>query len=346
MQRGPAYKRNVLDPRGFAMHRRDVLTLLASVPAAALGSRAASAQAKFPERPIRVVVPFSAGGVVDAVARQWVERVQPLLGTMVIENQGGAGGTIGAGQVARAQPDGHTMLLANTSVMVLNPAIMTRPPYDPVKDFAPIAIIAISASGIMVHPSVPATNLTEFIAYVKANAGKLSYGSAGSGTMTHLAGELFKQLTGSPEIVHVPYKGAGPSVADLVSGHIPMATINVTGQLLQLHRTGKIRILAVTSPQRLKGAPEIPTAIAAGLPNMVAQLFTGLFVPAGTPQGIVEQVHQASHKAMGDQGLLKALTDSGLEPIPDSGPDQTRRFIQEEVARWTPIVKAAGLKLE
>jgi tripartite-type tricarboxylate transporter receptor subunit TctC len=327
------------------MLRRDVLKFAASLPAAALMPGAAFAQ-RFPERPIRLVVPFSAGGVVDVVGRQWVERVQPLLGTIVVENQGGAGGTIGAAGVARAQPDGHTMLLANTSVMVLNPAIMSRPPYDPAKDFAPIAIIAISASGIMVHPSVPAANLKEFIAYAKANTGKLSYGSAGSGTMTHLAGELFKQLIDAPEIVHVPYKGAGPSIADLVSGHIPMATINVTGQLLELHRAGKIRILAVTAPQRLKGAPEIPTAIESGLPNMVAQLFTGLFVPAGTPKPIIEQIHQASHKAMAEPGLLKALTDSGLEPISDSGPEQTQRFIQEEVARWTPIVKAAGLKLD
>ena len=164
--------------------------------------------------------------------------------------------------------------------------------------------------------------------------------------MTNLAGELFKQLIGTPDIVHVPYKGAGPSISDLVSGQIPMATINVTGQLLDLHRAGKIRILAVAAPQRLKGAPEIPTTAEAGLPNMVAQLFTGAFVPAATPQPIVTQIYQASHKAMRDEGLQKALTESGLEPTPDSGPEQTRRFIQEEVARWTPIVKAAGLKLD
>jgi len=328
------------------MHRRDFLKLATSVAAVPLAPAVTLAQAKFPERPIRLIVPFSAGGVVDVVGRQWAERVRPHLGTIVIENQGGGGGTIAAGEVARAQPDGHTLLLANTSVMVLNPAIMTKTPYDPAKDFAPIAIIAISASGIMVHPSVPAKDLQEFIAYAKANAAKLSYGSAGSGTMTNLAGELFKQLTGTPEIVHVPYKGAGPSISDLVSGHIPMATINVTGQLLDLHRAGKIRILAVTSPKRLQGAPDIPTAIESGLTDMVAQLFTGLFVPAGTPKSIIEQIYQASHKAMGEPGLLKALTDSGLEPTPESGPEQTRRFIQEEVARWTPIIKASGLKID
>src|SRR5262245_32574620 len=327
------------------MHRRDVLKIIAAAGATALSPLTAFAQ-KFPERPIRLIVPFSAGGVVDVIGRQWVERVRPLLGTIVIENQGGGGGTIAAAEVSRAQPDGHTMLLGNTSVMVINPAIASRPPYDPAKDFSAIAILAISASGLMVHPSVPVTNVQELVAYAKANAGKLSYGSAGSGTMTNLAGELFKQLIGAPEIVHVPYKGAGPSISDLVSGHIPMATINVTGQLLDLHRAGKIRIMAVTSPQRLKGAPEIPTTAEAGLPNMVAQLFTGAFVPAATPQPIVTQIYQASHKAMRDEGLQKALTESGLEPTPDSGPEQTRRFIQEEVARWTPIVKAAGLKLD
>src|SRR5215813_338614 len=192
-----------------SMNRREMVALgLASLSTTALSP--ALAQGKYPDRPIRLMVPFSAGGVVDAVARQWSERVKPHLGTIVVENQGGAGGTIATGEVARAQPDGYTALLANTSIMVLNPAIMPKVPYDPVKDFAPIAILAISASGIMIHPSVPAKNLKEFIAYAKANADKLSYGSAGTGTMTQLAGELFKLKIGAPDITHVPYRGAGP----------------------------------------------------------------------------------------------------------------------------------------
>jgi tripartite-type tricarboxylate transporter receptor subunit TctC len=162
--------------------------------------------------------------------------------------------------------------------------------------------------------------------------------------MTQLAGELFKQTIGAPEITHVPYRGAGPSITDLVSGHIPMATINVTGQLLELHRTGKIRILAVTSPERLKGVPDIPTAVESGLPNMVAQLFTGLFAPANTPKPIIDQIFQASQKVMNDPAMQKALTESGLEPISDSNPEKVQAFIQEEVARWGPVVKAAGLK--
>jgi tripartite-type tricarboxylate transporter receptor subunit TctC len=327
------------------MNRRELLGFGAA-SAAALLVRPASAQSKYPERPIRLIVPFAPGGVVDVVGRQWAEHVKTLLGTVVVENQGGGGGTIATTEVAHAQPDGYTMLFGNTSTMVLNPAIMTRPLYDPVKDFAPIAIVAISASGIMIHPSVPATTLAEFVAYAKANASKLSYGSAGSGTMTNLAGELFKQIIGAPEIVHVPYRGAGPGITDLVSGHIPMMTVNVTGQLLDLHRSGKIRILAVTSPARLKGAPEIPTAVESGLANMIAQLFNGLFVPAATPKAIVNQIAQASHTAMQDAAFQKVLIDAGLEPIVDSDPAQAQRFLQEEVARWTPIIKATGMKAE
>jgi tripartite-type tricarboxylate transporter receptor subunit TctC len=317
---------------------------MASLSATALSPLAALAQAKFPERPIRLLVPFSAGGVVDVVARQWAERIKPHLGTVVVENQGGGGGTIAASEAARAQPDGHTMMLANTSIMVLNPMTMSKMPYDPIKDFAPIQILAISASGIMVHPSIPAKTLQEFVAYAKQNGDKMSYGSAGAGTMTNLAGELFKLTIGAPGITHVPYKGAGPSIADLVAGHIPMATINVTGPLLDLHRAGKIRILAVTSPQRLRGAPDIPTAVESGMPNMVAQLFMGVFVPIKTPKAIVDQVYQASQKLMHEEAMQKALTEAGLEPITDSTPEKTAAFIREEVTRWGPVVQAAGLK--
>src|SRR3954465_12187867 len=324
--------------------RRNMLVSGAAlVSSPMLAAFSAFAQAKYPDRPIRMMVPFAAGGVVDVVGRQWAERVKPHLGSVVVENQGGGGGTIAAGDVARAQPDGYTVLLGNTSVMVLNPTIMAKVPYDPVKDFAPVAILAISVNGIMIHPSVPAKTLQEFVTYAKANAGKLSYGSAGAGTMTQLAGELFKQIIGAPEITHVPYRGAGPSITDLVSGQIPMATINLTGQTVELHRSGKIRILAVTAPERLKGVPEIPTAIEEGMPGMVAQLFMGLFLPARTPRAIVDQVYEATQKTMNEPAMQKALVDQGLEPITNSSPEKVRAFIEEEVARWTPVVKAAGL---
>src|SRR5258705_12327928 len=286
------------------MNRREILGGGLALSASGF-SLPALAQAKYPARPIRLVVPFSAGGGVAAVGGEFGERLKPYLGTIVVENIGGAGGTIGMADVARAKPDGYTLGLCNTSTMVINPAIMPKISYNASKDFEPISILAVSASGIIVHPSVPAKTLKEFVAYAKANQDKMSYGSAGAGTMTHLAGELFKHLTDTPKIVHVPYKGAGPSINDLVGGAVQFATINVTGQLLQLHDSGKVRILAVTSQDRLKGAPNLPTAVEAGMPNMVATLFTGLLAPAGTPKPIVDQIYQAAQKLMHEPAMQK-----------------------------------------
>jgi tripartite-type tricarboxylate transporter receptor subunit TctC len=328
------------------MHRRDVLTLVASLPAALLPWHSAFAQGTFPERPIKLVVAFAAGGVNDVVARQWADRMKPLLGTVYVENQPGGTGTIGTGEVARSQPDGHTIALGSTSTMVLNPMTMAKVPYDVARDFVPIVILAVSTTSIVVHPSVPAKTLRELIAYAKANPGKLSYGSAGSGTMTNLAGELFKQLTGLNDIIHVPYKGAGPGLSDLVSGHIPMMTPNITGQVLELHRSGKIRILAVNAAQRLTAAPEIPTAIEEGLPNMIGLLFLGLFAPAGTPKAIVDRIGEATGKAMADPEFHKVLVASGLEAIADSNSEKAKAFLDAEIARWGPVVKAAGFKVE
>jgi tripartite-type tricarboxylate transporter receptor subunit TctC len=327
------------------MNRREILGYgLGSLSAAALSPLQALAQGKYPDRAIKLIVPFSAGGVVDTVGRQFAERIKPHLGTVVVENIGGAGGTIGMGEAARAKPDGYTLALCNTSTMVINPTIMPKIAYDPAKSFIPISILAISASGIIVNPQVPAKTLKEFNAYAKANQNKISYGSAGAGTMTHLAGELYKQLIGAPAIVHVPYKGAGPSMKDLVGGQVQFATINVTGQTLQLHQSGKVRILAVTSAERLKGVPNFPTAVESGMPKMIATLFTGLLVPAGTPQPIVDRIYQATQKVMQDPAMQKALTTQGLEPIANSSPDKMRAFLKEEQERWVPVINSAGLK--
>jgi len=259
---------------------------------------------------------------------------------------GGGGGVTGATEVARAQPDGHTFLFGNTSTQVLIPAIMPNPPYDPLKDFIGIYILCNAPTSIVVHASVPARNLAELIAYAKANPGKLSYGSAGAGTVTNLAGELFKQLIGAPDIVHIPYKGAAPGVADLASGHIPMMTPNVGGPLLEFHRAGKVRILAVNAASRIKAAPDIPTSIEAGLPGMIAGNLNGLFAPAGVTQPIIERIAEATRQIMADADVQRILLASGFEPILDSGPEATRQFIGAELARWTPIIKATGFKLE
>ena len=300
----------------------------------------------YPDRVIRLVVPFSPGGATDVAGRLWAEKMKSLLGTVVTENRGGAGGLTGAAEVARAKPDGHTFLFGNTSTQVLIPAIAGNPPYDPLKDFVGVYILCNSPASIVVHESVPARNLSELIAYAKANPGKLSYGSAGVGTLTNLAGELFKQLIGAPDIVHIPYKGAAPGVTDLASGHIPMMTPNVGGPLLEFHRSGRVRILAVASTARMKAAPDIPTAIEAGLPGMVAGNLNGLFAPAGVPKAIVDQIADATRKAVADADFQKILVTSGFEPILNSGPDATRAFIAEETARWVPVMKAANFKLE
>ena len=327
-------------------NRRDVLAGgIAALSAAALAPYAAFAQAKFPERPIKLVVPFSAGGVNDVVGRQWADKMRGSLGAVYVENQGGAGGSLGAVDVLRSAPDGHSLFLGSTSTMVLNS--MTNPglPYDPAK-FEPIYILCVSSTSIAVHPSVPAKNVKEFLVWAKANPGKLSYGSAGTGTMSHLSGELFKQLTGINDMTHIPYKGAGPGITDLVSGHISVMSPNITGQLLQLHRSGKIRILAINSPQRLGAVPEIPTAIEEGVPNMIGQLFLGIYAPVGTPKPVIDQIAGATRTALLDPAYQKALSDSGFEPVANSGPEPAKRYMIEEKTRWTPVVQAIGLKVQ
>lgn len=327
--------------------RRDALAFGALYLAAALADRSAVfAQGKYPDRPIRLLVPFAPGGVNDAVGRLWAERMKSLLGTVVIENQGGAGGSIGAANVARAAPDGHTLLLGGAGSHVLNPLGMSNLAYDPVNDFEPISILAVTALAIAVNPSLPIRTLDDLIAHAKANRANMSYGSAGAGSMTHLAAELFKSLIGTPELVHVPYRGAGPSIADVVSGHVPLVMPNVTGQVLDLNAAGKLRVLAVTTPKRLAAAPDIPTAEEAGLKGMIAQNFVGLFAPAKTPKDIIARIAAATHTAMADDEFRKVLITSGFEPIPASGPAHARSFVEEDIARWRPVVKAVGLKLD
>jgi tripartite-type tricarboxylate transporter receptor subunit TctC len=335
------------------MNRREILrtglAAVAGTAAAGLGDlapRGASAQGTYPARPIRLVVPFSAGGATDVAGRLWAEKMKGVLGTVVVENKPNAGGALGTAEVARSPADGYTFLFGNTSTQVLLPVLMTRPTYDPIKDFTPLYILCNSPTVIVIHESVPARTLAEFVAYAKANPTKLSYGSAGAGTLTNLAGELFKQLIGAPEIVHIPYKGSAPGVTDLASGHIPMMTPNIGGPLLDFHRTGRVRILAVASETRLSIAPDIPTAREAGLPGMVAANFNGLFGPANLPKPIVDLVVDGTRKVMADPEFQRLLQNSGFEPMPDYGPEQSRQLVSDELTRWTPIMKATNFKID
>lgn len=327
--------------------RRSAVGLgIAASIAVALKANLASAQQSYPDRPIKLVVPFPPGGVNDAVGRPWAERMRSLLGTVVIENLGGAGGAIGAATVAKARPDGYTLLLSNQGILVVTPIASKRPTYDPLKDFEPIFLLALSSVGFVVHPEAPFQTLTEVVAFAKANPGKLSYASAGVGTGNHLIGELFKSLTGTPDIVHVPYRGAGPELNDLVGGQIQLGTVVVTGQVLELHRAQKLRLLVVTSNERLTAAPDIPTAKEAGFPDLVLQGFHGVFAPGGTPAPIIARIAEATRVAMADRELQRFFVSSGLEPQPYSTPENARSTLHNEIARWEPVIKSIGLRWE
>jgi tripartite-type tricarboxylate transporter receptor subunit TctC len=315
-----------------------------SLASAATRFSPALADADYPKSPIRLIVPRSAGGVLDIIGRDWVNWAAPNLGAIAVENYGGGGGMTGTAMVAHATADGYTLLLGSTSDLVLNPALSTEQLYDPVKDFSAVSGLAISVAMIMVNPSVPAKNLKELVAYAKANPGKLSYGSAGAGTMSNLCGELFKKLAGLPDIVHIPYKGAAPGYTDLIAGTIPIMSSNITGTVLAMHRAGQVRILAVATDHRLSVAPDIETTAEAGYPDLIAQLFVGLFAPAGTPRPIIDRLAKVTQDAVANKDFQSKLQDAGFESIVDFGPDRTTKYMAEEQVRWTPILKESGLK--
>ena len=326
-------------------HRRQLLNLAAGAAALPVVPRTARAQA-YPSRPIRLVIPFPPGGAFDAVGRPWADKMKPLLGTVVVENIGGGGGSLGVAAVARARPDGYTLVLGGTITHVNEALLKSRPQYDPIKDLDPIAAVAANVLSIAVHPAVPAQTLKEFIAYAKANPGKLSYGHAGVGSIQHLTGELFKSLARTPEIVQVPYRGTGPLITDIVGGQVQMGTPGVTGQVIELHRSGKMRVLTLTSPTRLVAAPELPTAAEQGFPGMTVMGSLGLLAPAGTPAGIIEQIAQATRTAIAEAAFKQMLIDAGIEPTLDSDPEKFRRSLAADVDLWTPVVKALALKID
>jgi tripartite-type tricarboxylate transporter receptor subunit TctC len=233
------------------------------------------------------------------------------LGTVLIENVGGAAGSLGGAQVAHARPDGYTFLLGSTLTHTTEALLKTRPLYNPEKDLDPIMCLAVGRLAIAVHPSVPAATLKELVAYAKANPGKLSYGHVGVGSTNHLAGELFKSLAVIPDVTPVPYRGAGPVISDLISGHVPIGIVGVTGQSLGFHRAGNFRILAVTSPQPLIAAPGIPTTAQAGFPGLTYGTYFGLLAPARTPKPIIEQIAKATRAVLISPDYQKMMVDFG-----------------------------------
>jgi tripartite-type tricarboxylate transporter receptor subunit TctC len=327
------------------MRRRDFLQLSAAA-AAALLERAAVAQETppsqgYPGRPIRVIIPSSAGGVHDVIARVWADRVRPALGPVVSENRGGGGASIAINAVAQSPPDGTTFLLGSTSNLVLREGLGNRV-YDAAKDLVAASIFATTSTSITVTPSLPVRSVQELIDHIKANPGKLSYGSGGTGAITHITVELFKQMGGGLDIVHVPYKGMAPAMNDLLSGEIAVCFVNITAQVIALHRASKIRILAVNAPTRLVAAPDIPTATEAGMAGFVSQTFFGLFAAAGTPRSALERIDQATQAGWREQAFQQRLIESGFEPMLGYGPDEADRYLKQEIARWTPIVQKLG----
>jgi tripartite-type tricarboxylate transporter receptor subunit TctC len=327
------------------LSRRRFLQLAGGAAAPLVASRSSFAQ-NYPTRPIRLVVPFPPGGAFDAVGRPFADKVKPSLGTMVIENIGGAGSSLGASAVARAQPDGYTILLGGTQTHVNEALLKGRPLYDPVKDLAPIASVASYSLAIAVHPSVPAKTMSDLVAHAKANPGKLSYGHAGVGTIQHLTGELFKSRMEIPEIIQLPYRGTGPAISDLVGGQIPMAILGMTGQVLELHRSDKIRVLAVTGPTRLAAAPDLPTMADLGFPGMTVTGSIGLLAPAGTQVGIIEQIARAARAAVTEPSYRQMLIEAGMQDTLDSNPEKFSQSLAADVALWAPLVKALGLKID
>ena len=322
------------------MKKRSFLGLAAG--AAVLWALPVRSQAKWPERPIRLVVPFAPGGDGDIMGRLWAKYAAPLFnGTIVVENKAGAGGAIGAGEVARSRADGYALLLGTTTTQIINPAASSNAPYDALKDFVLVGMVSVNPTCIIVNPSVPAQSLKELVGLIRSNPGKYAYGSAGPGTITNLTGELFKLQGGKLEMQHVPYKGGGPAMQDLIAGHIPDITPILSSAVLAQHRAGKARILGVNSDKRLKAAPDIPTSVEAGVPDMRVQVFNAVFAPAGAPREAVHTLREATLKVRADPAFLQDLEKAGAEPF--SLADE-EKFMSDEVARWTQVIKATGFK--
>ncbi|MBC9908430.1 MULTISPECIES: Bug family tripartite tricarboxylate transporter substrate binding protein [Achromobacter] len=306
--------------------------------------QSAHAEAVYPAKPIRLVVAFSPGGSADILARLLAERMAENLGKpVIVENKAGASGNIGGDFVARSAPDGYTLLLASAGPTVINPSLYSNMPYKPATDLAPVSLLVKDYNLMVINASIPARNLKEFIAYAKSHPGKLSFGSPGTGTPAHLAGELLNQRAGT-EMLHVPYKGTGPAVTDLLAGHITMMIDNMP-PLLPYVQSGKLRALAVASEARAESMPDVPTAKEAGLDNYVVTAWKGLMVPAGTPGPVIERLHVAVTQALASPEMKKRLVELGAEPVGGS-PAQFAEQIRNDTAWWAALIKSTGTKLD
>jgi tripartite-type tricarboxylate transporter receptor subunit TctC len=323
--------------------RRFVLCAVVAIGMAASVAGPAASQT-YPDRLIKLVVPFPAGGPIDITARLLVQRLGPILGqTVIIENRGGAGGALGTKAVVGAEPDGYTLLFGNASALVVGPAVYRFRDYDTLKQFTPVAKVTEGYEVLVVAADSPVKNVQDLIAYAKANPGKLNFGSMGYGNLTHLAAELFKLRTGT-DFVHVPYKGSPEAVAGIVTGQVHMLFGEVAG-LLPLVREGKIRALGVASAGRNALAPDLPTLIEGGLPDFVALTFTGVMAPAGTPASIVNKLNAAVNESLQPLDVVAALGKLGAE-VRTGSPEEFGAFLAKERDKWVDVVARTGIKAE
>jgi tripartite-type tricarboxylate transporter receptor subunit TctC len=311
---------------------------------AILAAPRALGQAAYPNRTIKMIVPYPAGGTTDFLARLIADQFKTGLGaTVTVENKPGAATALGAEQVAKSEPDGYTLLMATSTTLAINGTLHKKLRYDPVKDFAPVALVAAVPFALIVNPSVPATTLSEFIAYAKSKPG-LAYGSAGTGSPQHLATEMLRSATGI-DIHHVPYRGSGPALLDLVAGHIPFMVVDLQPALNRI-REGKVRVLGVTTQKRVAAVPDTPTLAESGLAGFELVAWQGVVAPAGTPGPIIDELVRQIGKLLADPATRERFAGVALEPIDGSTPDSFAGYIKTEADRWAAIVRSAGVELE
>ncbi|MBO9512716.1 MAG: tripartite tricarboxylate transporter substrate binding protein [Variovorax sp.] len=321
------------------MTRRRILLAAAALAAAPL-----TAWAAFPDKPVRLLVPFPAGGAADLMARGLAQHLGEQLGQQVlVDNRGGAGGTIACEVVARAPADGYTLLFGTMGTQAINPALYPKLRYDPLKDFAPVALTHLTPRVLVVGPSMTSRTVAEFVEAAKAKPGQLTYGSAGNGSSSHLSGALFESLAGV-DLVHVPYKGSAPLLTDLLAGRVD-ATFDSFTVYEEHIRSGRVRALAVTSRTRMSALPQVPTLAQAGLPGYEVSNWLGVLAPAGTGKDVVAALHAAVIRAMADPAMKRQLTALGIEPV-SSTPQEFADLIRSDITKWARIVKASGAKVE
>ena len=302
------------------------------------------AQDAWPSKPIRLVIPFPAGGATDILGRIVAGELNKAFGVSVIpDNRAGAGGNIGTEAVARSAPDGYTLLMCTVGTQSINASLYSKVAFDPIKDFAPVTLVATVPNVLVVNPSVKANNVKELIALAKSQPGRLNYGSSGNGSSVHLSGELFKSMTGV-FMTHIPYRGSAPAVADLLAGQVDLMFDNLPSVMPHI-KAGKLRALAVTTARRSVSLPDVPTIAEAGVPGYEATSWFGVVAPAGTPAPVVARLQQTIAKALGAPEVREKLSGQGAEPVGNS-PEAFAQYIRAEIAKWAKVIKVSGAKVD